>query len=373
MKFVDEVTIAVEAGNGGDGCLSFHRGRNLPKGGPDGGDGGNGGDVTLIGHDSLNTLVDFRFKPILKAQSGERGGSSNKQGARGEDLVVQVPGGTTVIDEETLEIIGDITKMDQILKVASGGEKGRGNAHFKSSTNRSPRRIIKGTLGETRQLRLQLKVIADVGLLGLPNAGKSTLISRVSAARPKIADYPFTTITPSLGVVSVDDSGFVMADIPGLIRGASQGLGLGIQFLRHLSRTRILLHLVDSLPVDGSDPLENVLLIEEELQKYSAGLMQRPIWIVLTKIDLTDSNQLLSKLKSKYPERTVHGISSVTGAGIDSLKRDLNFYINSQRELMKTDEAASKTDGDLRDRISSEVLENRLIKSQDPDRQEMTE
>ena len=367
MKFVDEVTIEVEAGNGGDGCLSFHRGRNLPKGGPDGGDGGNGGDVNLVGHESLNTLVDLRFKPHLKAINGQRGGSSNKQGARGDDLVIQVPVGTTVIDDETLEIIGDITKPEQSLKVGVGGERGRGNAHYKSSTNRSPRRISKGTPGETRRLRLQLKVIADVGLLGLPNAGKSTLIGQVSAAHPKIADYPFTTITPSLGVVAVGDSSFVMADIPGLIRGASEGLGLGTQFLRHLSRTRLLLHLVDVLPVDGSDPIENVFLIEEELRKYSKGLAQRPIWIVLTKIDLTDPSELLGKLKNKYPKRPIHAISSITNSGIDNLKRDLMSYINAQRELLKIDGAAITTDEELRDRISSEVLQNGLMKGRSPE------
>ena len=244
MKFVDEVTIRVQAGKGGDGCLSFFRGRNNPRGGPDGGDGGNGGSVFLVGHTSLNTLVDLRFQPLIQAEYGRAGGSANRTGANGTDVNVAVPIGTTVIDDETLEVVGDITDTEDVLCVARGGHFGRGNAFFKSSTNRAPRRTTRGEAGDTRILRLQLKVVADVGLLGLPNAGKSTLISRISASRPKIADYPFTTLIPNLGVVRVaEDANFVVADIPGLVPGASGGAGLGMRFLRHLVRTRLLLHM----------------------------------------------------------------------------------------------------------------------------------
>ncbi|MFU8817487.1 MAG: GTPase ObgE, partial [Pseudomonadales bacterium] len=248
MQFIDEASIRVEAGKGGNGCLSFRREKYIAKGGPDGGDGGDGGDVILVADHALNTLVDFRFQPLYRAQHGQPGSGRNKTGARGQDSRVRVPVGTSVVDEETLETLGDLTEEGDELLVAHGGRRGLGNTRFKSSTNRAPRRTIPGAPGEVRQLRLQLKLIADVGLLGMPNAGKSTLISSVSAARPKVADYPFTTLTPSLGVVKRPgrDASLVMADIPGLIRGAAEGAGLGVQFLRHLARTRILLHLVEA-------------------------------------------------------------------------------------------------------------------------------
>ena len=356
MKFVDEATIRVQAGKGGDGCMSFYHGRNIPKGGPDGGDGGDGGDVNLVGHESLNTLVDLRFQPLLRAEKGKAGGSVNKKGARGEDLDVPVPVGTTIVDDETLEVIGDVTRPGERLCVASGGRMGRGNCFFKSSTNRAPRRTTKGEEGEVRRLRLQLKVIADVGLLGMPNAGKSTLISRVSASRPKIADYPFTTLTPNLGVVRAGDDGFVMADIPGLIRGASSGAGLGTQFLRHLARNRLLLHLVDVAPVDGSDPVDNVRVIEAELAAYSQGLLDRPIWIVVTKIDAGDPDDVVARLTQAYPERPVLAISAVSGAGVDPLMHRLMTYISARRELLRDDAEAAAAESQLQHRIGQDVL-----------------
>ena len=315
MKFLDEATIRVEAGKGGGGCLSFRREKYIARGGPDGGNGGHGGDILLISDPALNTLIDFRFRPLYRARNGQPGSSRNKTGAQGELMRVRVPIGTSVIDEETLETLGDLAKPGQTLLVAKGGGRGLGNAHFKSSTNRAPRRTTPGEPGEVRRLRLQLKLLADVGLLGLPNAGKSTLIGQVSAANPKVADYPFTTLVPSLGVVRIDsDASFVMADIPGLITGAAEGTGLGVQFLRHLTRTRVMLHLVEVAPVDGSDPIENAALIEKELVTYSPSLAKRPVWMVLSKVDMIDSAQLESlreRMQSAYPDRPLHAVSVV--------------------------------------------------------------
>ena len=270
MKFVDEATIKVEAGRGGNGCLSFRREKYIEKGGPDGGDGGDGGSIYLVADDALNTLVDFRFQPNYRAEKGEHGKGSDRTGAGGKDLHVRVPLGTSVYDDETEAYLGDVSEAGDVLLVARGGKHGLGNVRFKSSTNRAPRQTTPGEPGELRQLRLELKLIADVGLLGMPNAGKSTLISAVSAARPKVADYPFTTLTPNLGVVRLDhEQSFVIADIPGLIEGAADGAGLGVQFLKHLARTRLLLHLVDVAPIDGTDPVENCRKIEAELARYS--------------------------------------------------------------------------------------------------------
>ncbi|MEX2489719.1 MAG: GTPase ObgE, partial [Pseudomonadales bacterium] len=255
MKFVDEATVRVEAGKGGDGCLSFRREKFVERGGPNGGDGGDGGSIYLIGDKALNTLVDYRYQPRYRAPKGEHGKGSNRTGAGGEDVYLRVPLGTSVYDDDADLYVGDINEIGDTLLVARGGRHGMGNAHFKSSTNRAPRQTTPGDPGETRNLRLELKLIADVGLLGLPNAGKSTLIRAVSAARPRVADYPFTTLIPNLGVVDAGQHrSFVIADIPGLIEGAADGAGLGVQFLKHLARTRLLLHLVDLLPVDGSDP-----------------------------------------------------------------------------------------------------------------------
>src|SRR6056297_2386821 len=299
MKFVDEATIIVEAGKGGHGCLSFRREKYVPKGGPDGGDGGDGGSVYLEAEESLNTLIDYRFQRKHKAQNGEPGSGRNCTGIKGEDLVLPVPVGTTVVDMDTHEVLGDLTHAGQRLKVAQAGFHGLGNTRFKSSVNRAPRQTTKGSEGELRNLRLELKVLADVGLLGLPNAGKSTFIRSVSAAKPKVADYPFTTMHPNLGVVApVPYRSFVVADIPGLIEGAADGAGLGIQFLKHISRTGLLLHIVDVLPVENTDPLDNIRVIQHELAKYSKDLTEKPIWLVLNKIDLIDEEQLRA-LKQK--------------------------------------------------------------------------
>ncbi len=287
MKFVDEAKISVFAGNGGNGCLSFRREKYIAKGGPDGGDGGDGGSVFLEGDNDLNTLIDYRYQPKYRAQTGQSGSGKNCTGAKGEDLVLKVPVGTSVHDIETEELLGDITADGQRLLVAQGGFHGLGNTRFKSSVNRAPRQTSPGSEGERREIKLELKVLADIGLLGLPNAGKSTFIRSVSSARPKVADYPFTTLVPNLGVVKVQQHrSFVIADIPGLIDGASEGAGLGIRFLKHLTRCRILLHLVDIAPLDGSDPVENMRGITQELALFSPTLAQREIWLVLNKTDM---------------------------------------------------------------------------------------
>lgn len=287
MKFIDEVIIKVEAGNGGKGCLSFHREKYVPRGGPDGGDGGDGGSVYLCGHSSLNTLVDYRHNRLHRAENGQSGQGKNCTGKSGNDLIIPVPLGTVVYDVDTQECIGEVLKENQLLCVAQGGFHGLGNARFKSSTNRSPRQTTPGTPGDQREIRLELKILADVGLLGMPNAGKSTFIRAVSSARPKVAEYAFTTLHPNLGVVKVDTSrSFVIADIPGLIEGAADGAGLGVQFLKHLARTRVLLHLVDVQPYDGTDPITNIKKIQQELRKFSDEIATKPQWLILNKIDL---------------------------------------------------------------------------------------
>jgi GTP-binding protein len=286
MKFVDEAIIKVQAGDGGNGCISFRREKFIPFGGPDGGDGGSGGSVWLVADEGLNTLVDFRHQRVFKAPRGQNGMGSDMYGKGGDDTVIRVPVGTVVTNVDTDEVIGDLTAHGHRLLVAQGGKGGLGNIHFKSSVNRAPRKSTPGTPGEVRELKLELKLLADVGLLGFPNAGKSTFIRAVSAATPRVADYPFTTLHPNLGVVSLGpEQSFVIADIPGLIEGAAEGAGLGIQFLRHVSRTRLLLHLVDVAPIDGSDVVEQVHAIEHELEKFDAELLQRPRWLVLNKSD----------------------------------------------------------------------------------------
>lgn len=287
MKFVDEADIRVEAGDGGNGVVGFRREKYIPKGGPDGGDGGDGGSVYLEADENLNTLIDFQFERFHRAERGENGKGSDCTGHKGEDLTLKVPVGTRSTDKETGEALGDLTKHGQRMKVAQGGFHGLGNARFKSSTNRAPRQKSNGSPGEIRHLSLELLLLADVGLLGLPNAGKSTFIRSVSAAKPKVADYPFTTLVPNLGVVRLDSqASFVIADIPGLIEGASDGAGLGIQFLKHLERCRILLHLVDIMPADGSDPVENALTIVNELETFNPKLAAKPRWLVFNKVDL---------------------------------------------------------------------------------------
>jgi GTPase len=287
MKFVDEANIKVQAGDGGNGCISFRREKFIPFGGPDGGDGGFGGSVWLVADEGLNTLVDFRHQRSFKARRGENGMGSQMYGKGGEDTVVRVPVGTMITNVDTDEVIGDLTSHGQRMLVAQGGKGGLGNIHFKSSVNRAPRKATPGTPGEARELKLELRLLADVGLLGFPNAGKSTFIRAVSAATPRVADYPFTTLVPNLGVVSLGtDQSFVIADIPGLIEGASDGAGLGIQFLRHVARTSLLLHLVDIAPIDGSDVVEQVRAIERELEKFNPELLERPRWLVLNKADM---------------------------------------------------------------------------------------
>ena len=359
MQFIDEATITVQAGNGGGGCLSFRREKYIERGGPDGGNGGDGGDVYLLGDESLNTLIDFQYQPQYRAKKGENGGGRNKTGAGGESIYIKVPIGTTVVDEDTQEILYDIEKVGEKALVARGGRRGVGNAAFKSSTNRSPRQTTPGEPGEYRSLRLQLKLIADVGLLGRPNAGKSTLISRVSAARPKIAEYPFTTLTPSLGIVKVAlDSSFVMADIPGLIEGASDGVGLGTRFLRHVARCKVLLHLVDVNPEDASDPVTNISMIEEELARYSSYLIQRPIWIILSKIDQLQADEienLLERIKISHPGREVEMISSHAGQGIDVLLNKLMLFLSRLGDKMK-DEQYAAAQKDLERKITNDVL-----------------
>ncbi|HET8764991.1 MAG TPA: GTPase ObgE [Rhodanobacter sp.] len=286
MKFVDEAIIHVQAGAGGNGCASFRREKFIPFGGPDGGDGGDGGSVWMVADEGLNTLVDFRHQRHFKAQRGQGGMGSQMYGKGGEDTTIRVPVGTVITNVDTDEVIGDLTAHGRRLLVARGGKGGLGNMHFKSSVNRAPRQFTNGTPGEERDLKLELRLLADVGLLGFPNAGKSTFIRAVSAATPRVADYPFTTLHPSLGVVRLGtDQSFVIADIPGLIEGAADGAGLGIQFLRHVSRTSLLLHLVDIAPVDDTDPVEQVRAIEQELAKFDPELLERPRWLVLNKAD----------------------------------------------------------------------------------------
>jgi GTP-binding protein len=325
MKFVDEATIKVQAGDGGRGMVSFRREKFIPFGGPDGGDGGEGGSIYVVANQGLNTLADFRYRRGFKAKNGEPGGSADCSGRGGEDLEIVVPVGTVIYDTETEEVLGDLAEDGKRLLVARGGKGGLGNQHFKSSTNRAPRRATPGYPGEKRELRLELKLLADVGLLGLPNAGKSTLISAVSAARPRIADYPFTTLHPNLGVVYVGEhKSFVMADIPGVIEGAAEGAGLGIRFLKHLQRTRLLLHLVDISPPDPqADPVKDARVIAAELKRFSPELAARERWLVLNKLDLMTPEdadrrcrEIVRRLRWKG---AVFRISGATRAGTKEL------------------------------------------------------
>ena len=325
MKFVDEATIRVEAGKGGDGCLSFRREKYIPRGGPDGGDGGDGGSIFLRVDEGLNTLVDFRHARLYRAGNGKPGSGRDQVGKSAEDLLVNVPLGTLVYDDDTGELIGDLVNGEDMLLVARGGERGLGNARFKSSVNRAPRKTTKGTQGESRNLRLELQVLADVGLLGRPNAGKSTFIRQVSAARPKVADYPFTTLYPHLGVVRAGvGRSVVMADIPGLVEGAAAGAGLGAQFLRHLSRTRLLLHLVDvSQCQDIQETISAIRAIETELAAWDAELAHKPRWLALNKIDGVAPGRI-ARVRAVLVEemdwrQPVFCVSALTGAGCDTL------------------------------------------------------
>lgn len=332
MKFIDEVTIRVEAGDGGNGCVGFRREKFVPFGGPDGGDGGRGGSVFLVADGGLNTLSDFRYKRIFHGGRGHNGAGGERTGRDGEDLAIKVPVGTLVTDLDTDERIGDLVADGQTLCVARGGDPGRGNTRFKSSTNRAPRRATPGTPGETRDLRLELKLLADVGLLGLPNAGKSTLLRAVSSAKPKVADYPFTTLYPVLGVVTAGQRSFVLADIPGLIEGAAQGAGLGIQFLKHLGRTRLLLHVIDVAPYnEQADPVADAVTIMAEVAAFSEALAQRPRWLVFNKIDLLPADRrrphcdaIVEALGWRGP---VFQVSAATGTGMRELADKVMDYL----------------------------------------------
>ncbi len=324
--FIDEAKIRVKAGDGGNGCMAFRREKFVPRGGPSGGDGGRGGDVVMESSQRHNTLIHFRYNPEHKAQRGEHGMGSNCSGSDGESIVLQVPVGTSLYDQETGELIHDFSIPDERLIIAKGGRGGRGNQHFATSTHQAPREHEMGRAGEERLYRLELKLLADVGLVGYPNAGKSTLISRISAAKPKIADYPFTTLEPNLGVVTVGEApheeSFVVADVPGLIEGAHQGSGLGVQFLRHIERTKVLVHLVDVSDASGRpDPVEDFKVINNELASFGNGLEEKPMIVVATKIDVANPDKL-KKLSAHVKRRKLefHAISAVTGQGIDELK-----------------------------------------------------
>lgn len=380
MKFVDEAPIFVHAGRGGNGCVSFRREKYVAKGGPDGGDGGDGGSVYLRGDENLNTLVDYRYQPKYRAQSGKSGMGRNCTGSKGEDLILDVPVGTTVIDIDTEEVLGDIRAHDELLLVAKGGYHGIGNTRFKSSVNRAPRQFTPGKDGEERNLKLELKVLADVGLLGLPNAGKSTFIRAVSSAKPKVADYPFTTLVPNLGVVKVQQHrSYVVADIPGLIEGASEGAGLGIRFLKHLTRCRVLLHLVDMSPFDGSNPAENAQAIIDELQAFSPTLAGRERWLLLNKVDLLPADEVEERCREVVEaldwQGPVFQISAINKQGTSEMSGQLMDYLEGQwdaekenpelvEEEIETQEAMQQ---EARERIEELRTRHRRRKQSDDD------
>jgi len=352
MKFVDEAVIKISAGNGGNGCMSFRREKYIPKGGPDGGDGGTGGSLILEADEALNTLVDYRYQPLYRAEHGAPGKGRNCAGAAGEDLVLKVPVGTVAFDDETQELIGDLSHAGDRLLIARGGRGGLGNTHFKSSTNRAPRQTVPGTPGEQREVRLELNLLADVGLLGLPNAGKSSFIRAISSAKPKVADYPFTTLTPNLGVVKVGKyRSFVVADIPGLIEGAAEGHGLGIRFLKHISRTRLLLHIVDLLPYEGT-PSEQAAVIISELMQFSPALADRDRWLVLNKMDLLPEDQVQTVVDEVVAaldwQGPVYVISAIKQENLEQLCFDIMSYIEDEREKLEDPEYAASQLAELR-------------------------
>jgi GTP-binding protein len=360
MKFVDETAISVQAGKGGNGCLSFRREKYVARGGPDGGDGGDGGSVYLEADGALNTLVDYRYVRHYAAENGEQGRGRNCTGRSGDNLVLKVPVGTTVLDEDSGEVLGDLSDEGQQLLVARGGFHGLGNTRFKSSTNRAPRQTSPGTEGERRSLRLELKVLADVGLLGLPNAGKSTLIRAVSSAKPKVADYPFTTLVPNLGVVKVQaHRSFVVADIPGLIEGASEGAGLGIRFLKHLTRNRILLHLVDVCPIHGSNPADDALAITRELESFSPALASLERWLVLNKTDLLDEDALAAVRQALVQaldwEGPVYEVSALSGQGTEQLCQHIMVRLEALRELETEDPEAAALERQRQNALQAEA------------------
>jgi len=349
MKFIDEATVELHAGKGGDGSASFRREKFVPRGGPDGGDGGRGGSIYAVADRNINTLVDYRFARIHRARNGEPGRGSDCNGKSADDVSLRVPVGTVVSDIESGDIIADLAQHEQTALLAQGGSGGLGNINFKSSTNRAPRQFTRGMPGESRRLRFELKVLADVGLLGMPNAGKSTFISAVSAARPKVADYPFTTLHPNLGVVRVDNNrSFVIADIPGLIEGAAEGAGLGHQFLRHLARTRLLLHIVDIAPFDQeTDAVAEARAIVTELKKYDEALFDKPRWLVLNKIDVVaedEREQSIQKFVADYGcQGTTFAISALTGVGCKELVFAIMAHIDATRQADGDASAAQQT------------------------------
>jgi GTP-binding protein len=345
MKFIDEAKIEVIAGDGGNGVASFCREKFRPFGGPDGGDGGKGGSIWAVADRNINTLVDYRFSKLHKAKNGENGRGSDCYGKGADDIMLRMPVGTLIIDQNDGEIVADLTEHGQQVLLAKGGEGGWGNIHFKTSTNRAPRQKTEGKEGERRELRLELKVLADVGLLGMPNAGKSTFITAVSNARPKIADYPFTTLHPNLGMVRVShEKSFVIADIPGLIEGAAEGAGLGIQFLRHLQRTRLLLHIVDLAPFDNVDPVKEAKAIVKELQKYDESLYEKPRWLVLNKLDMVPEDERKKRVKDFIKrfgwKGPVYEISALTRDGCEELVQDIYNYLAEQKQLEQRVEAS---------------------------------
>ena len=365
MRFVDEAVITVEAGDGGNGVASFRREKFVPFGGPDGGDGGRGGHIYIQADDDTSTLVDYRYTRKFRAERGKNGAGANCAGRGGEAVVLKVPVGTTIVDTESGDIIADLVEDGQKVMVAQGGDGGLGNTHFKSSTNRTPRKCTHGNKGEFREIRLELKVLADVGLLGMPNAGKSTFIRAVSAAKPKVADYPFTTMVPNLGVVDADRyRSFVMADIPGLIEGAAEGAGLGIRFLKHLARTRILLHIVDVQPIDGSDPAYNAKAIIGELKKFSPTLSKLPIVLVLNKLDqiAEDSREEWCKhiLEELQWEGPVFQTSGLTSEGTKDVVYYLMDQIEQQRELEVEDPEYAAQMKEFRDQLEAETREQTI-------------
>ncbi|MBJ2119110.1 MULTISPECIES: Obg family GTPase CgtA [Proteus] len=374
MKFVDEAKILIVAGDGGNGCVSFRREKYIPNGGPDGGDGGDGGDVYMIADENLNTLIDYRFTKSYRAERGENGHSRDCTGKRGQDITISVPVGTRVRDLATNEIIADLTVHGQKQMVAKGGFHGLGNTRFKSSVNRAPRQRTMGTPGESREVLLELMLLADVGMLGMPNAGKSTFIRAVSAAKPKVADYPFTTLVPSLGVVRMDNhQSFVVADIPGLIEGAADGAGLGIQFLKHLERCRVLLHLIDIDPIDGSDPVENAKIIVSELEKYSEKLAQKPRWLVFNKVDLLDAEEAKEKAKAIVEalgwDENYYMIAAINQEGVKKLCWNIMEFLNvtpREQDVVATNAESGKVDF-MWDDYHKEQLENPDFEEDDDD------
>ncbi|MEE3319395.1 MAG: Obg family GTPase CgtA [Pseudomonadota bacterium] len=360
MQFVDEATIEVHAGKGGDGCLSFRREKYVEFGGPDGGDGGAGGSVFFQADSNLNTLVDYRYERIFKARNGEPGKGRQMTGKSADDVILLVPVGTTVIDVDTDEVLADLTESGKPVMIARSGRGGLGNIHFKSSTNQAPRKTTKGKPGESRRLRLELKVLADVGLLGMPNAGKSTLIRAISAAKPKVADYPFTTLVPNLGVVKADrHRSFVVADIPGLIEGAAEGAGLGIRFLKHLARTRLLLHVVDLSPMDGGNPADHIDAIADELDQFSPALAEQERWLVFNKIDLLADEEADARIDGIVEELGWQGpvfrVSAAAGVGCEELVYALMNAIEDRRRLEEEDPEYAAAQQDLRARLEEEA------------------